>query len=245
MQWLSLHQLPNLLSGKRTVIDMSDPEDIGPPKEAAKTAPKPANREKRKKERKEAKVEKELDRREQIIENMRENGFHMTDDAVIDFMDGYMQALDLYDQRTGRPSKYFPEAGAWAVYFGHRGLSIRQIASIFGVSYETLYQWARENDQFSDALTRAREAAQSWWETVGQAALFADRFQFGLWNKVVSSRFRRDYTDRKGLPYNPSEPETLVETGDVVQLDPRDLTEEQRKVLRIAIAKAEEKEKSD
>lgn len=224
---------------------MTDNKVNGPPAEEAKAKPKSggkSNKDKRDEEAKKARAEKEIERREYIIQNMRENGFYMRDEAVIDFMEGYMEAMELYEERTGRPTKYFSKAGDWAIFLGGRGYSMKQIAAIFGVSHETLYAWGRENSEFSDALTRARELAQTWWETVGQAALFAERFQFGLWNKVVSTRFRRDYTDRKGVPYDPKEPETVLEQGEVLELDPRDLTEEQKKVLKLAFSKAKPKE---
>jgi len=193
---------------------------------------------------KEERIKKEGERRERVIQLMKQQGFPVSDDDIIDYMDSYYAALEEVQANIGRPTKYFPELGPWAEWLGARGYSLKQICAMFGVSHETLFGWAKENPDFSESLARARESAQSWWETIGQAALFNKGFNTFVWNKIVSTRFRRDYTDRKGVPYDPKEPETVVETGDVLQLDPRDLTEEQKKVLRIAIAKAEQKEKA-
>ena len=191
---------------------------------------------------KEAKQKREAQRREQVIHMMKQNGFPISDDDIIDYMDNYYASLEEVQEKVGRPTKYFPELGIWAEWLGSKGYSLKQICAIFGVSHETVYEWARQNPEFSESLARARELAQSWWETIGQAALFNKNFNTFIWNKILSTRFRQDYTDRRGLPYDPREPETIVGAGEVLQLDPRDLTEDQRKVLRIAIAKAEQKE---
>jgi transcriptional regulator with XRE-family HTH domain len=219
-------------------IDMSDNDDfLGP-----STAGKAKGKKTREQTAKEQKSSKEAERREHVIRMMKEQGFPISDDDIIDYMDSYYSSLELVQENVGRPTKYFPELGEWAEWLGSKGYSLKQICAIFGVSHETLYTWAREYPEFSESLARARELAQSWWETIGQAALFNKSFNTFVWNKIISTRFRKDYTDRKGTPYDPNEPETIVETGDVLQLDPRDLTEEQKKVLRIAIAKAEQKE---
>lgn len=178
----------------------------------------------------------------ELLASMQEQGFPITDESAVNFIQSYMKAFKKTVAARGRPTKYDEHLGSWAEFLGGKGYSLTQIAFTFGVSRETLYDWARKYPDFSDALSRARDAAQNWWEMIGQASLFADRFQVGVWNKVVSTRFRKDYTDRKGLPYDPNEPETIMGPGEMLELDPRDLTEEQKKVLRIAIAKVTKQE---
>lgn len=195
---------------------------------------KETTRQKKAREKKEA----ELSRRESIIQNLKDHGFPVTDEAALDFIEGYFNTATWIQDQLGRPNLYDERMDDWAVLLGARGYSLAQIAFIFGVSRDTLYEWGRKNRSFSDALARAREAAQNWWEVVGQSSLFATKFNSFVWNKIVSSRFRKDYTDRKGLPYNPTEPETIEAAAEVMQLDPRDLTEEQREILRIAIEAA-------
>lgn len=197
------------------------------------------NKEEKKKE--EAQILEEA-RMKAILSAMQEQGFPVTDEAAVNFLQSYMEAHRQTVAARGRPVKYDENLGDWAEFLGSKGLSLAQIAFTFGVNRDTLYDWARKYPEFSDSLSRARDAAQNWWEIVGQASLFSDRFQAGVWNKVVSTRFRRDYTDRKGLPYDPNEPETVMGPGEMLELDPRDLTEEQKKVLKIAIAKATKQE---
>lgn len=232
------------------VVDMSEDEPNRPheaqaggrPSDGKKGRGRPKEGPNKEELKKEASEETEKARREAMIKSMAEQGFPITDEAAINFIESYMNAYKETVAARGRPTKYDEKLGSWAEFLGAKGMSLVQIAFIFGISKETLFDWARKYPDFSDSLARARDASQSWWEMIGQASLFSDRFQSSVWNKVVSTRFRRDYTDRKGLPYDPNEPETVMGPGEMLELDPRDLTEEQKKVLRIAIAKATKQE---
>jgi len=182
--------------------------------------------------------------REQTLERLRENGFPLTEESAIEALMIHYEAetkVEALMDKLGRPTKYHPILCEWAIWLGKRGYSIRQIAVLFNVSHETLYAWARNFPDFSDALARAREGAQSWWETVGQAAVFSKTFQFGLWNKIVSSRFRADYVDQRALPYDPKDSgETTKER--LIVLDPADLTLDQKEAVLTAIEAARQKE---
>lgn len=182
------------------------------------------------------------ERRQKIIEWMYQHGFPIHDPDMLESMIQYVDYKDRVRSRIGRPSEYHPSLCKYAIEMGERGYSLKQIASVFSVTYATLWNWGKENPEFFDALARAREGAQAYWEMVGQAGVIGKGFNFPVWNKIVSVRFRQDYTDRKGLPYDPNEPETVMGPGEMLELDPRDLTEEQKKVLRIAIAKATKQE---
>jgi DNA-binding CsgD family transcriptional regulator len=226
-------------------IDMADDEINLPPRNA-----RPAEKKKKvsgvsdqRKEKNAQRSEQEEARREEIIKLMKEHGFHVTDEAFLDFMGMHLETVSHVEKSIGRPTKYHPLLDDWAIWLGKRGYSLKQIASMMGVSYETLYEWGRTNATFSEALTRAREAAQNWWETVGQASLFSRDFNTFIWNKIISNRFRSDYTDRKGLPYDPKSPDEIEKVDDgVVSLDLRALTREQREILAIAIEGAQKQE---
>lgn len=178
----------------------------------------------------------DLDHREQVIRNMREHGFHLTDEAVVEYMTLHYEALADGERKFGRPTKYHPDMDEYVISLGKRGYSMKQIASTLNVTYHTLWNWGQENPDFFHALARAREGAQHWWETIGQAALFSKDFNTFIWNKVITNRFRADYTERKGLPYDPKAPDETekIDSG-VVQLDLAALTDEQREALMLAI----------
>jgi hypothetical protein len=54
---------------------------------------------------------------------------------------------------------------------GKQGASIVEIACDIGVSRQTLYNWRDANPEFLDAITRAAEESQSWWERKGRDSL--------------------------------------------------------------------------
>ena len=191
---------------------------------------------------KEERTEIELARRERVLSMMRDHGFPITDDAVVDYMERHLEAIESVYANVGRPTKYFPELDEWVVWLGARGYSMKQIAAMIGVSHETLYHWSRENPSFSESLARARDCAQNWWETIGQASLFSRDFNTFVWNKIVSNRFRRDYTDQKGLPYDPNKAQDEIVVEGVLEIDPRLLTSKELEIVDRAIAKSKKQE---
>jgi hypothetical protein len=98
-----------------------------------------------------------------------------------------------------------------------QGQSILEVAVSMGVSRDTFYQWAKDHKEFSDALTRAREVSQAWWEEQGRLNLRDEetydaetkistkyRFNERLWSKNVSCRFREDWTDKSEIEHSGS-----------------------------------------
>ena len=66
--------------------------------------------------------------------------------------------------KMGRPTKYSPEVGEVVFDLMDDGLSVVQVARKLNVSRSTIYKWAEDNSEFSDTLTRAREASEAFWE---------------------------------------------------------------------------------
>ena len=66
--------------------------------------------------------------------------------------------------KMGRPTKYSPEIGEVVFDLMDDGLSVVQVARKLNVSRSTIYKWAEDNSDFSDTLTRAREASEAFWE---------------------------------------------------------------------------------
>lgn len=97
---------------------------------------------------------------------------------------------------TGRPTDYRPEYCEQVVELGREGRSYTQIAARMDIAKSTLYLWMDAHPEFSDAMTRARELAQCWFEDKGQGGLETPGFNASLWAKQVSARFPDDYTER-------------------------------------------------
>lgn len=102
---------------------------------------------------------------------------------------------------VGRPSLYKPEYCQLVLDMGAEGKTVVQMAVAIDVTRATIYEWADVHPEFSDALTRARNRAQAWWEEAGQNNLATQQFNGNLYNKIVASRFRDDYGDKQSIEH--------------------------------------------
>lgn len=109
----------------------------------------------------------------------------------------------------GQPTKYDPAILEGFEDRFRKGQSILEVAVDLGVTRQTLYNWAKDHEEFFDALTRAREVSQAWWEKQGRENLSdheeydaetkistKDKFNDRLWTINVSRRFRTDWAER-------------------------------------------------
>lgn len=98
-----------------------------------------------------------------------------------------------------RPSVYKPEFCELVVKLGREGKSVVQMACAIDVVRSTMYEWCKDHPEFSDALTRAKQLSQDWWETQAQCGLTADKFNAQLWSRSMAARFPEDYQEKKGV----------------------------------------------
>jgi hypothetical protein len=107
------------------------------------------------------------------------------------------QPLPLPSPRREQPIPYSDDLPDEAVDLGACGLSDMEIAAHWSIDFETLKGWAEAHNALKDALSRARTAAQGWWEEKARRALELrdNRFPAGAWAMVVKARFG-EYRDR-------------------------------------------------
>lgn len=98
-------------------------------------------------------------------------------------------------ERTGRPTKYDPEFCDIVIALGSQGMSKTEIAVELGVVRQTLENWKDEHPEFLDAMTRANQASQAWWERQGRTNLTAQHFQASLWGRNMGSRFPDEWRE--------------------------------------------------
>ena len=66
---------------------------------------------------------------------------------------------------AGRPTKYNPKYHLpWVRGLARRGLTVDEIAEEMGVHRDTIYEWAKVHEEFSDALNEGRSLADSFVE---------------------------------------------------------------------------------
>ena len=105
-----------------------------------------------------------------------------------------------------RPTKYTDDLGDELIKWMSDGYSLTAAAGKIGVCRQTVYAWAEEKAEFSNALNQARAASAAWWEDLarhnavtgeGNATLTV----FGLKNRVADEwrdRRENDHTSSDG-----------------------------------------------
>lgn len=100
---------------------------------------------------------------------------------------------------AGRPTKYKKEFCATVIAVGEIGGWLSEMAEACDVHRNTMDEWAANHPEFLEALTRAKQKAQAWFEREGRLGLTADKFNAPLWQKQMSARHRDEYTERNEL----------------------------------------------
>ena len=113
----------------------------------------------------------------------------------------------------GRPTKYRPEFCELVISVGEYGGWLSEMAEACDVHRSTMDEWASVHPEFSEALTRAKQKAQDWFEIRGREGLTAEKFNSALWQKQMSARHRDEYTERRELTGEGGGPIKTEETG--------------------------------
>lgn len=101
-------------------------------------------------------------------------------------------------------SAYNPKFCAVVIAMGEQGKSETQMALACNVTRATLRNWAKDPDkpEFRQAIALAHDLSRMWWEQTGQENLKQFGFQSGLYNKIISCRFRKDYGDQVAVEHS-------------------------------------------
>ena len=106
----------------------------------------------------------------------------------------------------GRPVEYDPAMCEKAIELGKIGKSITAIAVNLGVAKSTLYEWVDTYPDFSNAIKKARDAAQQWFEDVGNKHIVEESGGPKLnttWAMFqMKNRFRDNYGDQPQVVIN-------------------------------------------
>jgi transposase len=97
----------------------------------------------------------------------------------------------------GRPTKYDPAMCETVIELGMLGKSKMQIAAKLGISRETLYEWKKQNKDFSDSIKKSMTFSQTFWEAQGEKGLWGGKeFNATVFCFVMKNRFHEDYKDK-------------------------------------------------
>lgn len=98
----------------------------------------------------------------------------------------------------GRPTKYTPEKCDIVIAAGKKGHAVAEMAVACDVCIDTIYEWAKVHQNFSEALTRAQVEAEAFWarrvrEGLGKAP---SEFQGPANLKYMGIRFQDRWSER-------------------------------------------------
>lgn len=98
---------------------------------------------------------------------------------------------------AGRPTDYRPEYCKMLQEHMSKGYSYRSFAATLRVDADTLYEWERKNQEFSEAKRIGRELALQFWESLG-TGLAAGKLKGApaVWIFNMKNRFKEDWKDR-------------------------------------------------
>ena len=106
----------------------------------------------------------------------------------------------------GRPTDYDPSFCEKVIELGKQGESLASFACEFEVTRETLYQWAKTHQQFSDALEKAKTFSLKWWEKTAKERMVEEpgglKLNQGIWSRSMAARFPDDYRENSNVTLN-------------------------------------------
>jgi hypothetical protein len=77
-------------------------------------------------------------------------------------------------QPVGRPTKYKPEFCEMLIDHMSEGYSFETFAAVVAVNRDTLYAWKDAHPEFSDAVKKAFDQCQWFWEQQGIKGLYSE-----------------------------------------------------------------------
>ena len=96
----------------------------------------------------------------------------------------------------GRPTKYDHKFVDMALeYIGKQGKSITQFARFIEVAKSSVYEWAKEHKDFSDALALAADWSQAHWEDKLEEMMYSKEVNAPLVKLYFANRF--NWTDKQ------------------------------------------------
>lgn len=90
---------------------------------------------------------------------------------------------------AGRPTKYKKEYCQRIVDAMSEGKSVLQFCAEQGVSKSSVYLWAQQHDEFSDALSRGKELGEAYWEGELQKMMYSREANAPLVKLYFANRF--------------------------------------------------------
>ena len=109
-------------------------------------------------------------------------------------------------------SSYKPIMCTRVLEVGEYGGWISEMAEACDVGRATFDYWQGRHPDFREAVERAKQKAQAWFEAQGRIGMRAHRFNAQLWQRQVAGRHPEVYTERRETTNKNME--VTIESGD-------------------------------
>ena len=99
--------------------------------------------------------------------------------------------------KVGRPTKYKEEYCEMLIEHMAEGYSFESFGGIIEVDESTLYEWAKNHQEFSHSKNIGTQKSMVWWEKVGRRGMMNDIpfFNDRIWRLNMINRFRSKWSD--------------------------------------------------
>lgn len=137
--------------------------------------------------------------------------------------------------RAGRPTKYEPSMLETVFAVGANGGTHAEMAVELGIDRVTFYRWTENNEEFRNAVKRADDAAQVWWERAARNGTIGliDKWNPTTYIFHMKNRFKDDYREKPAV-------EITTSTVNNLTIDSRVLDADQRDAMRQALLAAKQ-----
>lgn len=122
---------------------------------------------------------------------------------------------------VGRPTKYKQEYCQRAIEYLKEGYSVTALAGHFGVARSTVFRWAEENPEFSDALKTGQALAAEWWENALRHVVLTGEGNASAAIFGVKNRSREEWRDKVEQDHTSSDGSMTPQVIERVIIDPK------------------------
>jgi transposase len=96
----------------------------------------------------------------------------------------------------GRPSDYKIQFCEQIIEFGKEGMSKTEMCLELNICKQTMANWCEEHPEFLEAVKKAVDYSQGWWEKQGRRATFnSEGFNSTSYIFNMKNRFKEDWSD--------------------------------------------------
>lgn len=98
--------------------------------------------------------------------------------------------------RIGRPSKYKKKYCQMIMDHLDSGYSIESFAAVVHVNQDTIWEWIKVHDDFSEAVKRGRAYCQLYWEKIGMTGMMGRIVGFNPTTWIFNMKNRFNWQDK-------------------------------------------------